>query len=267
MMLAACSSNKLEEPQDNLVTVDVNMDGFSVDTEQMTRTTAPVGDYCTHLDVWVTDGTNNTAYNQISSDSGFGSLSLTLNNTKTYTIYAVAHRADGAATLTDGVISFPSDKVTHSFFVSQTFTPTNGMSLNLTMNRIVAQFQLKTSDAVPDYVKKMRFTISDVYDRWNVSTGGTHKIDRVSTINITSTQPDGTIICNVYAIVTGENTNHDVLMESLDADDQVRESHTLTNIPLCNNKRTIATGAFFVDAASSFSFLADEWGGEIDYNF
>ena len=271
MLLAACSSDKVEEPQnpDDLVEVKLNLKGFSLETEAMTRAATSVGDYVTKLDIWLYESGNEFAsFQQESSDSDFGSLSLTLNLTKEYTIYAVAHRNSvGHATLSNAVISFPEDKITHTFFVNQTFTPTRGMSLQLTMQRIVAQFSFNTTDAVPDWCKTMRFTISNVFDRWNVSTGGTHQLNRVSTININSTRDDGSVTCNVYAIVTSENTNHDILVEALDANGKVQESHQFTAIPLMNNRRTIATGAFFTDAASGFSFLAQDWGEETTVNF
>lgn len=268
--LYACSSDKVEEPQnhDDLVEVKLNLKGFTFETEAMTRATTAVGDYVTHLDIWLYESGNEfTSFHQTSSESGFGTLSLTLNNTKTYILYAVAHRCNSAASLSDAVISFPEDKVTHSFFIKQTFTPTKGMSLNLTMNRIVAQFSFVTTDAVPDWCKTLRFTISDVYDRWNVNTGGTHQLNRVSTINISSTREDGSVTCNVYAIVTNENTNHNILVEAIDANGEVQESHQFTNIPLKNNRRTIATGAFFTDADSGFSFLAQDWEEETTVNF
>ena len=135
------------------------------------------------------------------------------------------------------------------------------------MNRIVAQFKFTTTDAKPAYVKQMRFTVSGVYNKWNVSTGAYNQLDRVSTINITSTQPDGTIICNVYAIVTDANTYHNVLVESLDETGAVRESHIMENVPLRNGYITNAIGNFFTDAASSFSFLAEEWSGDVPYSF
>ena len=269
-LLAACSSDNGEEPKESeMVTVNVNLGGFAVTQEEMaTRETSPVADICTHLDVWIYDsGGEVSSYQQDSGHDGFGTLSLTLNNQNEYTIYAVAHKANGAATLSDGVVLFPDDKVTHSFFVSRAFKPTNDMSLNLTMNRIVAQFQFNTTDALPDWCKTIRVTISNVFDRWNVAGYGVHELNRVSTINIASTHDDGTVTCNVYAIANDAQTFHDILIEGLDVNGDVKESHTLTNLPLKNNQRTIATGNFFTDAASSFFFTAEEWAGEVAYDF
>ena len=265
-LLCACSSDKVEEPQNNDVEVSLHFTRFQIEQEAMTRAT-DVSEYVTHLDIWISDGTTTTAYNQSTSDTGFGSLSMTLNSTKTYTIYAVAHKANGAATLSDGIISWPEDKVTHSFFYSDTFTPTKGMAKVCSMSRIVANFKFTTADALPAYVKQMRFTISGVYNKWNVTTGAYNQLDRVSTINITSTKPDGTIVCNVYAIVTEANTLHNILVESLDETEQVRESHLFENVPLRNGYITNSTGNFFTDASSSFSFVAEEWQTNTDYNF
>lgn len=268
--LAACTNDVKEEQSvtDETTTVTIGFSGFQIEQTAMSRAAISVTDYTTHLDIWIYESGNEFAsFHQATGDEGFGSLSVTLSLAKTYTLYAVAHKANGPATLSDGVISFVDDKVTHSFFVKQTFTPTKGMSLNLTMNRIVAQFQFTTADAVPDWCKTMRFTISNVYDRWNVNTGGTHQLDRVSTFQNFSTKADGTVTFNIYAIVTDESTNHDILVEGLNADGEVKEYHQFEDVPLRNNYRTIATGNFFTDAASSFSFLAEEWGSDIEYNF
>lgn len=266
-LLCACSSDNVEEPQTDDVNITLYFTRFQIEQSAMTRTATDVSEYVTHLDIWISDGTTTTTYNQSTSDTGFGSLSLTLNKQKQYTIYAVAHRANGAATLSDGVISFPEDKVTHTFFYSDTFTPSENMQKFCSMNRIVAQFKFTTTDAKPAYVKQMLFTVSGVYNKWNVTTGAHNQLDRVSTINITSTQQDGTIICNVYAIVTDANTYHNVLIESLDETGAVRESHLFENVPLRNGYVTNATGNFFTDAASSFSFVAEEWQTNTNYNF
>lgn len=268
--MAACSKidDASEITEDVLVDVNVGFKGFQFEQEPLTRATTDVGDYVTKLDIWISDGTTTTPYQQEVGQDGFGTLSLTLNRTKEYTLYAVAHRVTGGhATLADGVISFPEDKVTHTFFVSRTFTPTKGMSLDLTMNRIVAQFQFNTTDAVPDWCKTMRFTINGVFDRWNVSTGGVHELNRVSTFNNFSKNDDGTVTFNIYAIVTDAATNHDILVEALDANGEVQECHQFTEVPLRNGYRTIATGNFFTDAASSFSFKAEDWAGSVEYSF
>ena len=266
LLLTACAESN-DSVRNETTQVTVNFAPYGI--EQMTRAAVSIADYCTKLDIWIYEGGAEVAsFQQEVGSEGFGSVNLTLNITKSYTIYAVGHRvADGHASLADNIITFPADKVTHTFFVKQSFTPTKGMSLNLTMQRIVAQFSFNTTDQVPEWCKAIRLTASNVFDRWNVNSGGVHQIDRVTTINLTSLKDDGTVTCNIYAIVTDESTNHNILVEGLDANGEVQESHLFEDVPLRNNYRTIATGVFFSNAASSFSFLAEDWTGNIAYDF
>ena len=219
-----------------------------------TRAATSISTIVTHLDVWITDGTTTTDLHQTTSDANFGTITATLDKTKTYTLYAVGHKADGA-TLSDGVISFTDDKVTHSMFYTTTFSPATTTSLSCLMTRIVADCRLEITDDIPTSAVKFRFTIASVFDRWNVSTGGTHSLDRVSTINCNGTSA----IFNVYAIVTDASTTHDILVEALDENDGVVKSRTFADVPLRNGYRTNYSGAFFTDQPVSAAFLVDDW--------
>ena len=220
----------------------------------MTRAATSVATVVTHLDVWITDGSTEVEAHQTNADADFGTLTVTLDKTKTYTLYAVGHRADGA-TLSDGVISFTDDKVTHSMFYTTTFSPATTTSLSCLMTRIVADFRMEITDDIPTSAVKFRFTIAGVFDRWNVLTGGTHQLDRVSTINYGGTSS----IFNVYAIVTDASTTHDILVEALDANDGVVQSRTFADVPLRNGYKTNYRGTFFIDTPASAGFTVDDW--------
>jgi len=268
MMLAGCSSENMEEPQNNEVEVSLHFTRFRIEQQSMTRAAVDVSEYITRLDIWIYEsGSEIGAYHQAMGDTGFGSLSVTLNKNKTYTIYAVAHKANGAASMSDGVVTFPDDKVTHTFFYTDTFQPTKNMAKVCPMDRIVAMFMVSTTDAVPAEVKKVRITIGNVFTRWNVAGYGMNAIDKVSTISITSTKSDGTVDLITYGITTNENTNHNVLVEAIDASDAVVQTQTFENVPLRNGYRTVATGNVFTDAPSSFSFTAEDWQTNTNYNF
>ena len=219
------------------------------------RAATSIASVVNHLDVWLYEsGAEVTAVHQSSSDDGFGSISVTLDKTKTYTLYAVGHKADGA-TLSDGVISFTDDKVSHSMFYTTTFSPATTTELSCLMTRIVADFRLEITDDIPTACKSFRFTVNGIYDRWNVTTGGTHSLDRVSTITYGGTSS----IFNVYAIVTDASTTHDITVEALDADDGVIQTRTFTNVPLRNGYKTTYRGTFFIDTPATASFLVDDW--------
>ena len=223
--------------------------------EAMTRSAVSIADVVNHLDVWIYEsGTEVTSIHQTSSDADFGSLSVTLNKTKTYTLYAVGHKADGA-TLSDGVIAFTDDKVTHSMFYTTTFSPATTTSLSCLMNRIVADFRLEITDDIPAECKSFRFTVNGIFDRWNVSTGGTHSLDRVSTINYGGTSS----VFNVYAIVTDAQTTHDITVTALDADGEPIQTRTFEDVPLRNGYKTTYRGTFFIDTPMTMSFTVGDW--------
>ena len=225
--------------------------------QPMTR--ADVSSAASHLDMWLTDGTTITEIHQASTDVDFGTASVTLNKTKTYTLYAVAHKCDGPAMLDDGIISWPDDKIKDSFWYTTTFSPTAIANLNCEMSRIVAMFRIETTDAVPTEAKKLRITQGGVYDRWDVTTGATHQIDRISTISISSTNSDGTISLSVYSIAGDSELLHTITVEALDADDQPIQTHTFSDVPLRANHKTIFRGAFFTDQGMSMVFSVGDW--------
>ena len=251
-MCVGCSSEsderRVSKPTDVVLT-------FSpYDVSPMTRTAVSIADVVTHLNVWLVNGDDVIALQQTNTDANFGTLTATLDKTKTYTLYAVGHKADGA-TLSDGVISFTDDKVTHSMFYTTTFSPATTTSLSCLMTRIVADFRLEITDDIPTSAVKLRFTIASVFDRWNVTTGATHGVDRVSTINYGGTSA----IFNIYAITTNEQTLHTVTVEALDENDQEVQTRTFADVPLRNGYKTNYRGAFFTDATFTSSFTVNDW--------
>ena len=268
IVAAGCSSSEEKTVLNgSAVETSVLLTFSPYEVDAMTRTATSISNYCTHLDVWITDGESTTAVHQSSSDSDFGSLSVTLDKTKTYTLYAVAHKCASDATLTDGVITFPDDKVTHSMLYTTTFSPATTTSLSCEMQRIVAMFRLETTDAVPDECQKIRFTITDVFDRWSVTDGGTHQVNRVSTVAITSTANDGTVAISIYAIATDAQTLHTVTAEALTESDDVIQSRVFENVPLRNGYKTTYRGTFFTDTDMSMSFTCDDWNEYDTVNF
>ena len=233
---------------------------------ELTRATTSISEVVTRLDVWLYESGNEFAsFHQ--SSNGFGSLNVTLNKTKTYTLYAVAHKASGAATLADGVIAFPDDKVTHSMYYSQTFSPATTTNINALMQRIVAQFQFNTTDAAPASATKMTFTLAGVYNRWNVTSGATNSLDRVSTFNNFSKNANGTVTFNIYAIVTDAQTTHTVTVKTYDANDQELQSRTFSDVPLRNGYRTTYTGVYFTDTPTAATFQVGDWQEFAAVNF
>ena len=264
LIFAACQQPEIIIPEDE--------DMFTVNfaparAPQQTMDAQSIAEICTRLDVWFICESETIDVHQASTDAGFGTVSLSLNKTKTYTMYAVAHKATGAATLADNIISWPDDNVTHTLYATSTFSPASTTTINAEMQRIVAQFRFTTTDAVPDDVTKMRFTLGSVFDRWNVSTGGTHQLDRVVTFENFSKNQDGTATFVVYAIVTNAETQHDVTVKALGTNDAVIESRTFEDVSLRNGYKTSYSGTFFVTTPMQINFTVADWNTFDTVNF
>ena len=263
-VVAACS-NESSDYSEHSECSEVVLTFSPYQQEAMTRSAVSIADVVNHLDVWLYEsGSEVTAIHQTTSDATFGSVSVTLDKTKTYTLYAVAHKADDA-TLSDGVITFANDKVTHAMYYSTTFTPATTTNLSCLMQRIVAQFRIETTDAVPDAAKKIQITIDDVFDRWSITAGGTHQVNRVSTVAITSTANDGTVAINVFAIVTDTQTTHTVTVTAIDENDaEVQSARVFSDVPLRNGYRTTYRGALFIDTGFAGTFTVENDWNEYD---
>lgn len=239
-------------------TTEVTLTFTPYTMETLTRTATSIASIVTHLDVWIYEGgAEVAAVHQTTADADFGTVAVTLDKTKTYTLYAIGHRADGA-TLTDGVIAFTDDKVTHAMYYSQTFTPSTTTSLSCLMERIVAQFRLEITDDIPSDCKKLQFTVTDVFDRWSVTDGGTHQLDRTSTVSYGGTSKN----FSVFAITTDAQTLHTVTVTALDANDQPltsQEPRVFENVPLRNGYRTAYRGTFFIDTPMTMTFTVEDW--------
>ena len=257
-MLTACTNDGAGEVT-NHETAEVRMTFSPYEVEPMTR--AAVADYATRLDVWIYDGdTEVHAVHQQSTDEGFASLSVRLDKRKTYTVYAVAHKAAGAATLSNGVVSWPDDKVTHSFYYSQTFSPATTTTLNCLMERIVGNFRLEVTDKVPEGVARMTIDVGVSPTRWNVAGYGENAVSRVSSFTpAVGSSPT----LSVFLIADGDEAeSYDITVTAYDATDAVVQQRAFTEVPIKAGYRSTYRGEFFTEAVASMSFTVSDW---IDY--
>ena len=281
--LCVLSCTKDDEPEtdmpETVIHVDINDDPIQ---EHVTINFAPVytmdpmtrGDLSasgmTRLDVWLYEGTTEiSAVHQTSSDVGFGSVSQNLNKTKTYTLYAIAHKATDACTLADGIIAYPDDKVKESFFYTTTFSPATASTLNCAMARITGKFTLATTDEVPVDVDHVRFVIANTCTRFNATTAEPANItDRVVDFTSISRKNDGTCSFAFQILSTSDApTNFIITATAYAADNSIIETKTFAAVPIRNNYRTTYSGAFFTTSAMSLTFTADDWNDYDVVNF
>ena len=269
-ILTACTNDGDGEVVNN-ETAEVQMTFAPYEVEPMTRansasgltraddvTRAAVADYATRLDVWIYDGdTEVQAVHQQSTDDGFASLSVRLDKRKTYTVYACAHKAGDAATLSDGVVSWPDDKVTHSFFYSKTFSPATTTTLNCMMERIVGNFRLEITDAVPADAVRLAIDMGESPTRWDVGGFGTNAVGRVSSFPLTA---GSSPTASVFIIADGEEAeNYDITVTAYDGEDAVVQQRVFEDVPIRAGYRSTYRGAFFTSGVVTMTFTANDW--------
>lgn len=226
-------------------------------------TRAAVADFANKLDIWLYEGTDLLqTIQQESSQSGFAILSLTLDKRKTYTIHSVAHKSSGGhATLADGLITWPNDKITQSFYYTRTFTPADVTTLDCQMTRIVGQFRLETTDQLPAEAARATIDVPQTFTAWSTAANAA-ATPKDRTVNFSSVSPnqDGTVTLSCYLISTASSpTNHTLTVTFYDADSQPVQERIFADVPIRNGYRTTFRGSFFIDTPMSMSFTTDDW--------
>ena len=268
LLLSGCTSNENEVIDDEEIEEMVMLSFSPYSTESMTRASTTISNYCSHLDVWLINNGDTIQAHQSTADNDFGTVSVALNRTKTYNIIAIAHKCDADAVLSDSVISFPGDKISHSMIYTDTFTP-SAKTMNCEMQRIVGQFRLEIADSVSLDVTKFEYTIKDTYNQWKVNNTACNKIDRTGTINLTSRNADGSANINIFVLPRNltETTNVDITFRALTADDKEKDKQTFKNVPIKAGYKTTYHGNFFVTDTIAAGFKCQDWSAFDVVNF
>jgi hypothetical protein len=273
IMMCGCEKPIIGDVLNN-ETAEVRMTFAPYDVEPLTRansasgltraggvTRTAVADYATRLDVWLYEGgTEIQEVHQQSTDDGFASLSVRLEKSKTYTVYAVAHKAVGAATLSNGVVSWPDDKVTHSFYYSQTFSPATTAAMNCLMERIVGNFRMEITNAVPAEAVRLTIDMGMSPTRWNVGGFGVNALSRVSSFQLTA---GSTPTVSVVLLSGSEEEKRDITVTAYDSEDTVVQQRVFEDVPIRAGYRSTYRGEFFTEADEVMTFTVNDW---MDYD-
>ena len=262
--LSACTTPeigvKVQPYEEENIQVSISFSPYTM--APMTRANVAISTLSNLLDVFIIDGDEVMDFHQVKADNAdaFGTITTSLNKTKTYTIYAVAHKGNGAATLDDGVLTFPDNKITDTFFYSGTFSPATSASVSCVMHRIVGMFKLTFTDALPDNLAKVRFSITGSGLAYNVNGATTSPGEKISVINNPSSSNDGSTTFKVYCLADDDISTIDVTVTAMDGDDEVIETKTFEDVPLQAGYTTAYRGTFFVTTETTVGFTApDSW--------
>ena len=261
-----------QEEQNAKVPVRVHVDGFSVtqDDFPLTRTATAVGSYEGVKAITLAFYKGNTEVMKTtqfktSLDPGetFGEFECSL-DMGSYTMVVIARgNFDGdVLNLTSPTsASYTSDHVRETFAATQEVNVTSNTPLDLTavLNRVIAKVVIVSTDNRTADVANIRATFSAGGKSFSPTTGlATVNTGFSNTMQGKNTGEKENAISYIF-LATDEQTM-DVTIETLDAEQNVLFSKTVSDVPLKRNRVTTLTGAMFTAEAAAGSFMLNsDW--------
>jgi hypothetical protein len=183
----------------------------------------------------------------------------------TYTMVAVArNKGEGDVfTITSPTqAAYTSDRARETFCCTQNITvsSTEPVDISPVMSRVMARFQLVSTDQMPSSAATIRTTYGAGSKSFDPTTGLATDDDGFTVTNTAHANTSG--VLDVFSIVflAANEATMPVTVEALDANQSVLISKTLPAVHFKRNQITKATGAMFTPGSSSFTFLLDtDW--------
>ena len=279
MLAASCSNDESLDSSVNLSNeqaqppVTVSVSGFAVGQEEFpdasggttrgtTRATA-VSDYTSvkflTLAFYKSDGTEQFKVTQNRDDATtfttFGEFSTSL-PLGSYTMVVLGYVLynDDALTLTSPTqaeYTVGSPRETFAATQAVNVTSTTALNLSATLNRIVSQLKVISSDNRTENVSNVRMTFAAGGKRFSPTTGlATVNTGFSNTVGIsTDVGAKSGSISNIF--LASDEQDIDVTIETLDADGNTIFTKTVEDVPFKRNRITKLTGALYDVSASA----------------
>lgn len=285
LLAASCSNDEcgnFVENNGGYTPVTVSVSGFSVeqgDFSGTTRATA-IGSYngvsFITLAFYASNGTEVYKHTQekgnLEQGETFGEFSTPL-PIGSYTMVVLGYVLydDDALTLTsptqaEWTVNAPRE----TFAATQEVNVTNTTALNLsaTLDRIVAQLKVISTDNRTANVEKVRMTFAAGGKQFSPTTGlATVNTGSVSTVSAGEAVGERSGSIGYVFLATDEQTM-DVTIETLDAQGNTIFSKTVENVPFQRNRKTKLTGAIYSASAAAGSFEVNtDWAVETYLTF
>lgn len=277
LLAASCSNDEcgnFVENNGGYTPVTVSVSGFSVeqgDFSGTTRATA-IGSYdgvsFITLAFYASNGTEVYKHTQekgnLEQGETFGEFSTPL-PIGSYTMVVLGYVLydDDALTLTSPTqAEYTVNAPRETFAATQVVNVTNTTALNLTatLDRIVAQLKVISTDKRTANVEKVRMTFAAGGKQFSPTTGlATVNTGSVSTVSagVAVGERSGSI---GYVFLATDEQTMDVTIETLDAQGNTIFSKTVENVPFQRNRMTKLTGAIYSASAAAGSFQVNtDW--------
>lgn len=161
---------------------------------------------------------------------------------------------------------YESERARETFTAVQQVKITSAatVSLDVTLNRIIAKLVVISTDKQPAGVATIRTTYSAGSKRFNPTSGlATDNAGFVVT-NSATTEGKQLSIKN-FAFLTADEQSIDITLETLDADGKVLDTKVIPNVPFRRNRQTTLRGQLFTSTGTIH--LNTDWLPEVEINF
>ena len=257
--------------------VKVHVNGFAISQEEFSfKTAQDVADYndvnAVTLAFYKADGTEAYKTTQTKNEADFGEFSLSL-PMGTYTMVAVAYYNSDASPLeltSPTVAAYTGTRAYETFAATQEvmISNTNAVDISATLDRVVTQLKVVSTDGKTADVSNVRMTFSAGGKDFNPSTGLTitntgfaNTVGNSAAVGATSTSLS-------FLFLATDEQNMNVTIETLDADGNTLFSKTVNNVPFKRNRVTKLTGAMYTNTSTTGSFQVNtDWLTEENVSF
>jgi hypothetical protein len=285
ILLAASCGNDTEVVNEEQalmapVSVHVNDFAFSVEPFAQTRATA-VADYsginALTLAFYKSDNTQQYKTTQLKNTPStytttFGDFNLSL-PMGSYTMVVLAYYSieNSPLTLTSPTeASYTGAHAMETFAATQTvhITSTNAVDISATLNRIIAQLTVISSDGRAEGASKVRMTLSGGSRNFSPTSGlATDNDGLANTVNI-SAAVGTTSNSLTFLFLDRDEQEMDVTIETLDADGHTLFSKKVEKVPFKRNSVTKLTGSIYTNSSIGGAFqVSTDWGSERQVSF
>lgn len=270
LLSASCNNDITDNNIKEAAPVMVHVNDFSISQEDISETRASISDsnikvitlafYNGSTEVYKTtqlkDNTSNyTTFGDFSLSLPMGSYTMVVLG---YVLYDDDELTLTSPTQAEYTVNAPRETFAATQEVN--ITSTSAVNLSATLNRIVAQLKVISSDNRTANISKVRMTFSKGGKRFSPTTGlATVDTGFSSTVGIGSDvgAKSGSI---GYVFLADEQQTMDVTIETLDAQGNAVYSTVVKDVPFQRNRVTKLTGAIYSNSSLTTSFLIDaDW--------
>lgn len=275
VLLCSCEKIILEEELEKEASggykISFNISGLSL-TEFGSRSVKSANELGTVLNFAVfRNGEKVRSINQKSSDSGFGTIDINLDEGY-YELAVIVHSCTGNATMSSfEKISFPDNKLTDTFAYYTDLNVKGNSTHNIILDRVVSMYRLTITDAIPDEVKRLKFYYTGGSSTLNAAIGFGCVNSRQTEYRDIQNRQSGQSF-EVYTFPHAETGKLKMTVTALDAKGEAYKETVFEDVPIEIQKITNHSCTLFgggtnpIQNGNSFEIKGeDEWKGEIKY--